>query len=88
MGVAPPRLELGRPCGPRVLSPLRLPFRQGAKSTFPQAETLSETVSEELHRVAALALGYLEAGRVDLAKDVLRRYLAEAGDAEDAPPSR
>jgi integrase len=28
--VAPPRLELGRPLGRGILSPLRLPFRQGA----------------------------------------------------------
>ena len=77
--VAPPRFELGRPCGPQVLSPLRIPFRQGAVATFKGGETLVETPLDELSGVAAAALGYLEAGRLDAAKDVLRRFLGGQG---------
>jgi hypothetical protein len=32
MRVAPPGVEPGRPFGPRILNPLRMPFRQGASS--------------------------------------------------------
>jgi hypothetical protein len=41
------------------------------------AETVAET--RRLREVAALALGFLEGGMVDLAKDVLRKYLASHG---------
>jgi hypothetical protein len=32
--VPEPRFELGRPCGPRSLSPLRLPFRHSGIATL------------------------------------------------------
>jgi hypothetical protein len=40
------------------------------------SETVAETLSDPLHAVAAAALGYIEAGRIDLARDILRRFLA------------
>ena len=47
--------------------------------SFEGSETVAETLSDPLRDVAALALGYIDAGRLDLAKDVLRRYLASDG---------
>ena len=40
--VPEPRFELGRPCGPRSLSPLRLPFRHsGRRSVAERGEPVS-----------------------------------------------
>ena len=46
--VAPPGIEPGQPFGLRILSPLRLPFRQGAKlhrSRYATADHISGAVT-------------------------------------------
>jgi hypothetical protein len=56
---------------------VRIPAPEPA---FPQGETLSDVDSRSfegarLTDVAALALGYIEARRIDLARGVLKSYL-------------
>jgi hypothetical protein len=70
----------------RGLEPLRLAAAEPKSAasasfatratSFEGSETVAETLSDPLRDVAARALGYIEAGRLDLAKDVLRRFLA------------